>query len=62
MHSYECICGHSLIPTENGWICDECSHTQNWCHAQDLDHKYLDDAEAAYSAFISERYSLKELP
>ena len=29
-HPYTCICGESLMPYKDGWICDECGHKQNW--------------------------------
>ena len=31
LHPYTCECGHSLIPTKDGWECEECSYTQDWC-------------------------------
>ncbi len=42
MHPYTCECGENLIPTEEGWICDECSYTQNWAHDSDLDGDLLE--------------------
>jgi len=31
-HPFTCICGESLTPYNDGWHCDYCCHTQNWCH------------------------------
>jgi hypothetical protein len=36
LHTYTCECGHQLIPSKDGWYCEECTYTQNWCHASDL--------------------------
>jgi hypothetical protein len=31
IHPYTCICGESLMPHNNGWICEYCGHVQDWC-------------------------------
>lgn len=31
-HPFTCVCGESLIPYKDGWLCDSCGHKQNWCH------------------------------
>lgn len=36
LHEYTCECGHQLIPSKDGWFCEECPYTQNWCHALDV--------------------------
>lgn len=36
LHDYSCICGASLVPTKEGWICTNCNYTQNWCHKMDV--------------------------
>jgi hypothetical protein len=30
-HPYTCICGESLTPYNEGWICEYCGHKQDWC-------------------------------
>jgi len=38
LHEYTCNCGHQLIPSTNGWWCEECPYTQNWCHKSDAEY------------------------
>ncbi len=30
-HPYTCECGEKLIPTLQGWACNNCNYTQSWC-------------------------------
>jgi len=34
-HPYTCECGHTLLPTEDGWYCLPCNYRQNWCLSAD---------------------------
>lgn len=41
LHPYTCENGHgNLIPTTEGWICHECTYTQIWAFAEDLDGRF----------------------
>lgn len=31
-----------LIATENGWVCPDCSYTQDWAHAASVNPDLLD--------------------
>ncbi len=37
VHPYTCLCGYSLVPTVDGWECEECSYTQEWFYEESLD-------------------------
>ena len=53
MHPYTCTCGMDLIPTTNGWICDKCEYTQDWCLHGCLEAgKELSDPESEYNKII----------
>lgn len=36
LHEYTCgECSNILKPTTQGWVCEKCTYTQNWCYEVD---------------------------
>jgi len=46
MHEYSCaVCGDTLEPTNEGWVCTNCGWTQHWCFDCDADWQWKDQVD-----------------